>query len=611
MAVDFSKFFLFNPFAKYFRQSRPEEEAREQEEIQNSQGISQEEIDLANFINYDYLSTPGYTMTYIGIQFEQYFASKAGRILKYRQMARYPIINDGINQICDEAIVDNADGGVLDLEINEEIPEHIEAEIRKIWNYLTVTVFRFNERGWELFRKWLVEAELYVEMVLNDKGDDIIGIKVLPAHTMTPVYDENKIKAFMQVGTNMPDEDIRRVYPDNANRGNVSYAHTQNFSQGMANNVIFDKDQVAYSNFGDFGDSLLDVRGYLDPAIRSYNQLKNMEDALVVYRLVRAPQRRVWNIYTARMPKGKADEYVRQLAFRYKKKVIYDPETGAMNSAQNVQGLTEDFWFTRDINGNGTTVDTIGGDSNFGEMDDIKYFQENLYKTMNLPKTRWDDVAADNQYTTGKSGEIAREEIKFSRMVERMQRRFKYVILDPFMTLLRLRGIDERYVDYNMYNINFTKSNLFKEYKELELLEARIAILGSVSEFIYDAEENPTGFFAKEFALRRFFLISDEDYNWNKELLEKQQQAAAPEEGEGEEAGGGGFGGGGAEEAGGFGGEEAGGGEEAAPAETPESINFKIDQIDTSILKEWNQLDESIKDRYRDKSLRNKHKKRK
>lgn len=617
MAISLDKIFLYNPFARYFKKSRPEKEEKTQEEIQNSQGISQEELDISNFINYDYLASPGSAVTYIGIQFEQYFGSKAGRIQKYREMTRYPIINDAVNQICDEAIVENADGQILELEINEEMPEHIEDEIRKIWNYVVTDVFKFNERGWDLFRKWLVEAELYIELVLNDEGNNIIGIKVLPAHTIMPIYEENKISGFMQVNVNAPEAVKGSGASNSANRGNVSYSQTQDFS-GNANggNIIFDKDQVAYSNYGDVGDTFLDVRGFLESSIRPYNQLKNMEDALVVHRLVRAPQRRVWNIYTGRMPKGKADEYVKGLIQRYKKKIIYDPETGAMNSAQNVQSLTEDFWFTRDINGNGTTVDTIGGDVTFGEMDDVKYFQENLYKTLMLPKSRYGDEASSAPYSTGKSQEIQREEIKFARMVERMQRRFKYCVLEPFITEMRLRGIDERYIDYKFFKVNFTKSNLFKEYKEIELLESRFGTLQAASEHIYHAEENPSGFFSQEFALRRFFLMTENEWSWNQELLDKEKAASSSEEGEEAEAAGG-FGGGeeaaeGGEEAfGGEGGETETIGTEAGgePIPAPESIAFVASSTDSMILSEWKSLDVGIKDGYNDKTIRNKFRK--
>ena len=611
--MSISSFFLFNPFAKFFGKGREEEEKIEKQEIKNSQGVSQEEIELAQFVNYDYQSNFGNTMTFVGIQFEQYFGSKRGRIQKYRQMARYPICNDALNQITDDAIVDNPEGDILSLEITEEIPEHIEDEIRKIWKYLNYNVFMFNERGWDLFRKWLIEAELYIELILNDVGNDIIGIKILPAHTMMPIYEENKINAYAQTNANIP------LNTNNSIQGNVDYAKTSNYTENT-NTTTFDKDQVAYVNYGDYGDTFLDVRGFLESAVRPFNQLNNMEDAVVVNKIVRAPQRRIWNIYTGRMPKGKADEFVKQLANRYKKKMIYDPSTGAMNSAQNVQSLTEDYWFTRDINGNGTTVDSIGGENSFSEMDDVKYFQENLYKSLMLPRSRWEDPST-SMYASGKSGEIQREEIKFARFVERLQRRFKYIILDPFLTILRLRGIDERYINQNIFNVQFTKSNLFKEYKEMEIMESRLAVLASTSEFIYNPTENPTGFFAPEFALRRMFLMSESEWNWNKELLDKikpskEEQAAIAAAGTGTEGGfgevggaaGGEFGAAGAEagvpgEMGAEAGTEVAGvpvtGAEIVPPETPESFKFDLSDKDSQILKEWKTFDESIKEKFK------------
>jgi len=628
MGISLDKIFLFNPFSKFFRHSRQEEEKKDEQESENSQGVSQEQIDLHNFINYDYLSNPGNAITFVGIQFEQYFGSKRGRIQKYRQMARYPIVNDALNQICDDAIVDNPEGDVISLEITDEIPEHIEDEIRKIWKYLIINVFKINERGWDLFRKWLIECEIYLELILNDTGDDIIGIKILPAHTMMPVYKENKIDAYMQVNTGSSET----LAANNATQGNVAYANPQVNSE-ETKSIIFDKDQIAYANYGDYGENFLDVRGFLESAIRPFNQLNNMEDATVVSKLVRAPQRRVWNIYTGRMPKGKADEFVKQLSNRYKKKLIYDAETGAMNSAQNIQSLTEDYWFTRDINGNGTSVDTIGGDNSFDDMSQVKYFQENLYKSLMLPRSRWEDPST-SMYASGKSGEIQREEIKFSRFVERLQRRFKYIILDPFITLLRLRGIDERYVDQDIFNVQFTKSNLFKEYKELELMESRLSILGAAGEFIYNTTENPNGYFAPEFALKRMFLMSDEEWIWNKELMDKIKPT--DEELAAQQAAGGGTGGFGGDTGGGFGGDTGGGfgtaaggveggeagvgdetpgevpvagaeAEDTTPA-TPESFNIEIGDGDSNILKEWFILDESIKDRYKDKKIRNQFK---
>lgn len=599
MALNFDKLYLFNPFAKFFQKSRSEKlEKLEREELDDSQGVSQEELELANFINYDYLSNPGSAVTYVGIQFEQYFSSKSGRIQKYRQMSRYPIVNDALNQICDDAMVDNSKGDILNLEILEEIPEHIEDQIRKIWRYLITEVYKFNERGWDLFRKWLIEGEIYIELILSSDGKDMIGIKVLPSHTMMPIYESGKIKAFTQTNVNVPTPDRSN---DNANFGNVDYAHVQNNAE-TTTSVIFDKDQIAYSNYGDTGDSVIDVRGFLESAIKPFNQLNNLEDATVVYKLVRAPMRRLWNIYTGKMPPGKQNEFLRNISTKYKKKLIYNPDTGAMDSAQNIQSLTEDYWFTKDINGNGTTVDSIGGDTTFGDLDEVKFFQQNLYKALMLPRSRWEDPTT-SMYSSGKSGEIQREEIKFARFVERLQRRFKYIILDPFLTLLRLRGIDERYINYKMFNVQFTKSNLFKEFKEMEIMESRLAVLASTAQFIYNPTENPTGFFAPEFAMRKMFLMSEDEYNWNKELLDKVK----PSEAEQQKLA---MMGGGAATGTTFGAppepapEMAMGGGEIPPetpatpevpeTPTPESFNDK----DSLLLKEWIKYDSFIKKRF-------------
>ena len=590
------KIFLFNPFAKFFRSSRPDEERLDQEEIQNSVGVSQEQIDLYNYINYDYLMSPGSAVTYIGISFEQYFANKHGRIQKYKEMSIYPEVSDGLDAVCDEAIVENTSSDVVNLDILEEMPQHVEEEVRKIWDYLVADVFAFNERSWDLFRKWLIESEIYVELILNEEGNNIIGIKVLPAHTMMPIYEENKVRGYMQTKIGNPQaQDVRMQ------------------QQGS---VVFDKDQIAYVNFGLYGANMLDIRGYLESAIRVYNQLKNMEDALVVYRLVRAPERRVWNIAIGRMPKGKAEEYLKGLIQRYRKKTIYNADTGEIDSTANIQSLTEDFWFTRNENGEGTTVETIGGGMQLGELNDINYFLQKLYKTLKLPKSRWED-SSSSMYSTGKSGEVLREEIKFSRFVERLQNRFKYILINPFITLLRLKGIDERYINEDFFNVKFTKSNLFKEYKELELVESRMAILGNISQFMYDKNTNPQGLFSKEFAMRKFFMMNDEDWEENESLKKKEELQAKPMPGA--EMGGMGTGFGGAPTGpemgggGGFGGPETGtatvpitpeipptGGapaEEIVPPAESTNANLKPDK-DLSLLGNWENEDKSIKQRY-------------
>jgi hypothetical protein len=590
-----SNLFLYNPIAKFFRASRPAEERQDKEEIENSVGVSQEQIDLHSVIDTSYLLSPGSAISYVGISFEQFFASKHGRIQKYKEMSLFPEISDGLDAVSDEAIVANPQGNVVDLDIVEEMPSHIEEEVRKIWDYLINDVYAINERGWEFFRKFLIESELYIENILNEEGNNIIGIKVLPAHTMIPIYEDNKIRGFMQTKVGNP--------------------QAQDVRQQQQGSVVFDKDQISYVNFGLIGVNMLDVRGYLESTIRVYNQLKNLEDALVVYKLIRAPSRRVWNIAVGRMPKTKAEEYLKGLIQRYKKKIIYNADTGAVDSTANIQAMTEDFWFTRNENGEGTTVEEIGGTMQLGELTDINYFLQKLYKSLKLPKSRWED-SASSMYSSGKSGEILREEIKFSKFVERIQNRFKYILLNPFITLLRLKGIDERYIKEDHFKITFTKSNLFKEYKELELVESRMGILDRISNFIYDKNVNPQGLFAKEFALKHFFKMSEEEWTENEELKKKEEMQTKSNPNA--EPSMGGFGAG-PTPTGGFGvaapppeagletpptetPEAAPAPETAAPTTAPESYSYNKNKKELNLFENWEKLDKNIKERYNHKN---------
>jgi len=611
-------FFDLNKYAKFFKVGRMSEDLRQREAVQNSQGFSQEQFDLglttptgSNYYNSNHGGYGIHGMTSINIQFDQYFGNKAQRIATYREMARYPEISDALDNICDDAMTESSNGVMIELDIKEELPSHIEDEIKKQWEYMLDEVFSFSDMAWDLFRKWLVDGELYVELILNNEGDDIIGFKILPAHTMIPVYEDNNIVGYVQ-----------SVKPINVDAGS-SYG-TPTGPTGENSNIYFDKDQIVYINYGDMGRNRYDIRGFLDASIRTYNQLKNLEDAVVIYRLVRAPERRIWNINVGRMSKTRADEYLRGVMQRYRKRIKYDSSTGAMDSAGNIQAMVEDFWFPKNADGEGTTVDTLGAGQNLGEMQDVEYFLKKLYKTLKLPSSRWKDVtdAGSQLYSQGKSGEITREEIQFSNFVRRLQKKFKPLLLDTFITLLRIKDVvDKRYIDYSLYNVIFTEQNEYKEYKDLELLESRFALLGSIESYIYKPEENENGYFSQEFVLRNWFMMTDEEYNKNKELLENEKKLAqqaresagfggeSGEEEFGTEAGGEtGFGG--ETEAGGeeFGAEEAGGAEtevggfQGGAGATPAGEfsvgaeeSFKINKNkDNKILNEFIEMDKRI-----------------
>lgn len=528
------KFGIGNPFAKYFKDVSKEEDKIIDQSMKNSQGVSELQLQLAQVMNVNYNTDNMGGVIYTGIQWENFFAGKVQRILGYRAMSKYPNINDAITMICDDAVVPDVNGETVYLDFRKEVPRHIEEQIRDLWNYLIHDVYAFNDRGWDMFRKWLIDSEMYVENILNEEGNNIIDIKILSPLTMMPIYIENKVSSFVQ-----------SLNFTNNNLGNISNGTSTNNSQDFLNKT-FNKNQISYATFGEYFDGY-DVRGYLESSIKLYNQLKNMEDAIVIYRLNRGTERRIWNIAIGKMPKGKAEEYIKGMIQKYKKRIIYDPETGAMDSSQNILALTEDYWFAKNEAGEGTTIDTIGGGINLGELEDIKYFVTKLNQTLQLPRSRWDDSAGVN-YSSGKSGDMLKEELKFMKFIERLQRKFSYIIMDSFISLLRLRGLDSRYTTESLFNIRFNSANLFKQYKEVEFNESRLQILGTMNDLIYSAE-NQNGYFAPEFVLKNLLQFSEYDLKLNNDMLQKLKGASDGTKGKVEdEMGigdmGGGFGGG-------------------------------------------------------------------
>jgi len=506
----------FNRFSEHFRKSRVNIEDIENQIRDNSVGLSQEEILFGNSRNTDIYGTAG-GMSSIPVEFEQYFYNKASRIAKYREMSRFPEIADALDNICDDAILEDDKGYMIQLSLKREIPEHIEDELRKKWKYLVYDVFNFNQFAWDLFRKWLVDGEIYIELILDDEGETIIGYKCLPPHTMSPIYDGDTVKGYIQT-----------LNYTNANTSTFQDYSYMGLNKGEAIEIEFDKDQIIHVTYGDMGTTRLDSIGFLESTIRTYNQLKNLEDASVIYRLVRAPERRIWNVQVGRMTKPKAEEYIKKLMQTYRKQITYDSSDGSMNSFENIQAMTHDYWFAKNDDEKGTTVETLPGGANLGEMEDVNYFLKKLYTTLKLPSSRWKNAqseGAGNQYSIGKSGEVTQEEIRFSRFIERLQNKFQYVILDAYIVLLRLSGIDERYIDPSLFDIKFTKSNLFKEYKELELLTEKFTLLGSIDAYIYKHEENEHGYFDPDFVLLNWFNMSKEEYDLNKKLLDARKAA--------------------------------------------------------------------------------------
>lgn len=482
-----------NPFGSFFKKLDKVERLEDDNEKYIAKAIGRGDddkpvvgdIDLAT---YEAIS-PHFDATQVS--FQQFFSDKKSRTGKYREMAIYPEISNAIDMICDEAVSIGSTGAMFNFEVTKK-SDIKKSDIRALnaeFEYVVNDIMNFRNMGWELFYKWLVDGELYLEVVMNDKKDKIMGVKPLSSINMVPVFQNGIIHKYIQA----LDDKV----------------------------VEFEASRIIYISYGKYGKNKQDIRGYLEGAVKVYNQLRNLEDSLIIYRLVRAPERRVWNIEVGQMPTGKAEEFLKQVQRRYKKQINYDSESGMINSSQNIQALTEDFWFAR-RNGAGTTVETTQGGVQLGELEDVNYFMRKLYKSLKIPPTRWGDQLGGGQTSYSNGQDIEREELNFSKFVERLQNRFKILIYQLFIKHLRIKGYDIKFLSADRYSIDMNLNNYYKHYRENDLLESMLSMYTSYSDLVI-SPDNPNAPFAKEFFMKEIVKFPEQLIIKNEIMLKREK----------------------------------------------------------------------------------------
>lgn len=486
-----------NPLYKFFDSifGRKEKELKD-ELIYNSYATSEEEYKTASRLT---MAPNSYNASIEGsyISYEQFFKNKKQKIDKLREMCDYPDIAQAVDWVCNDAVVHNSQGSVIKFNINDD--GEIQAEDRKklnsAANYILNDVLQVDRNLWGYCKRYLTEGEIYLEKILNDKKDSIIGVKVLPAFLVTPHYEANVIKEFLQLNINkMGDLTLsEKTFPENQ----ITYVHWDEYVDG----------------------DMLNPKSYLWYAVRAYNMLKGVEDSLLNYRLTRSVERRIFNIEVGNMPPGKAKEFMRKLIQEHRKTQTYDSSTGQMSQVKNLMSFNEDFWFERRA-GAGSEVKNLESGMNLGELRDVDYFQKKLYKALKIPKSRWDEVK-QAVYNPGRTAEIERDELDFSAFVIRVQNRIKKMFMDLFITEIKLRGFDEKYINPKLYDFEYSKIDYLAAYKEMDLLENRAQILNLFSPYIL-SEQNPGGILSKEFVMKHYFKMSDDEYQNNTNLLHKE-----------------------------------------------------------------------------------------
>ena len=402
-------------------------------------------------------------------------------IIKYRDAAEQPETDNAIDDIVNEAIVANDVGSpvslnVDDLEYTDDVKKKVVNEFQKVCQLL-----KFNEYGSELFRKWYIDGKIYFHIVV-DTDNPKAGIQEL--RYVDPIFMKKvrEVKKEVDKRTGITVSETQEeffIYSDYDVKG-ADTALSDSSIQG----VKVAKEAIVYVTSGIMDASRQKVLSHLHKSIKLINQLRMLEDALVIYRISRAPERRIFYIDVGNLPKGKAEEYVRNMMSQYRNKIVYDAVDGEVRDDRRHKSMLEDFFLPRREGGRGTEITTLPGGENLGQIDDILFFQKKLYKSLNVPLSR---LESESGFQVGRATEINREEVKFQKFIDRLRKRFSYVFMDALKTQLILKGIivesDWPNIEENIY-VDYKKDNHFSELKEFEILRDRFEIISQMDEYV-------------------------------------------------------------------------------------------------------------------------------
>jgi hypothetical protein len=445
-------------------------------------------------------------------------------IHKYRDMAIHPEVETAIADICNESIVysdalETVKIDTGDIKQSKSIKDKIEEEFQEV-----LALLDFSRRGYEIFRKWYIDSRLYYHVIV-DESNKKKGIKEL--RPIDPVKIRKirsiKKKPLVKDATKRPSsiqiiDSVEEFYVYNDKEPNSAAVSMEGLK--------ISPDAICFVHSGLFDSSRKRVIGYLHKAIKALNQLRMIEDAVVIYRITRAPERRVFYVDVGNLPKQKAEEYVRGLMNRYRNKLMYDPNTGEVADGRKHMSMLEDFWMPRREGGKGTEITTLAGGQNLAEMDDVKYFQKKLFQALNVPSSRLEESTGFN---LGRASEISRDEVKFFKFIERLRMKFSELFLELLRVQLILKGIikESEWQDIEgKLRFEFIKDSHFSELKENEILKERLLSCR-------DAEDFVGKYFSREWVRKHVLRQTEDDIEQIDKQIEEEQAsgAIAPPEG--------------------------------------------------------------------------------
>jgi len=446
--------------------------------------------------------------------------TEAELVNKYRAISFDPILDMAIQEICNEAIVEDSDEETVSIVLDEvDTQESIKQSILEEFSEV-LELLEFNRLSYELFRRWYIDGRLYYHVVIDEKKPNrgILEIRYVDPRNIKKVREVKKEK---DPKTGITVEKVVNEYymfsPSGflKRTGSLTGSTMSSYGSGSpasnAEGIKISKDSIVYNTSGYQSLDNKLILSWLQKAIRPLNQLRSMEDSLVVYRISRAPERRIFYVDVGGLPKAKAEQYLSDIMTKFKNKVVYDSATGEIKDDRKFMTMLEDFWLPRREGGKGTEITTLPGGANLGDIEDVQYFQTNLYRSLNVPISR---LQPESTYSLGRATEITRDEVKFSKFITRLRQKFSELFLKLLERQLILKQIclPEEWEEWKDHiNFDFAVDNYFEELKSIEMNRDRVGLLREMEEYVgkYYSHEH----------IRRYILQQSEEEMKN---LDKQ-----------------------------------------------------------------------------------------
>ena len=468
----------------------------------------------------DFYLTSGFFGSYVDI--EGVYRTEFDLIKRYREMSLHPECDSAIEDIVNEAIVSDTNDSPVKIELsNLNASDGIKNKIREEFKTI-LDLLDFDKKSHEIYRNWYIDGKIYYHKVIDIKNphEGIQELRYIDAMKMRYVRQQKKKENDNVRLSNINNDDpmsyefpkIEEYFVYNPK---MTYPVTNPSSMGGTSGIKFAKDSITYCTSGLVDRNKGSTLSYLHKAIKSLNQLRMIEDSLVIYRLSRAPERRIFYIDVGNLPKVKAEQYLRDVMMRYRNKLVYDASTGEIRDDKKYMSMLEDFWLPRREGGRGTEITTLPGGQNLGEITDIEYFKKKLYRSLNVPPSRMD---GEGGFNLGRSSEILRDELKFSKFVARLRKRFSYMFHDMLRTQLILKNIITP-EDWNSMSehiqYDFLYDNHFSELKESELLGERLNMVATAEPYV-------GRYFSQDYIRRNILRQTDEEIIEQNNIIKKE-----------------------------------------------------------------------------------------